>query len=165
MFVLWIIWLIFSRIIKLCYYLIEKPMRVFSMPAFIVWQYIAACIKIYAMVTCYNRTWGTRDITVKDGEVVRTKAGAANAATLLAGEKEDDDSPTGDTDEFSDSGSADTSATDPPHGEDGKPVHRIPFHLHPTIERDDFGRGHVNGKTRNDVRVNVDEISAGPTRV
>lgn len=89
---LWVVWLLVSRTIKLSYYLTEKPWRILSMPSFIIWQYIAAGIKIYAMVTCYNRTWGTRDITVKDGEVIRTKKGAAKAAALLQNSKSDPDS-------------------------------------------------------------------------
>lgn len=159
MFVLWIIWLIFSRMVKLSYYLVEKPWRILSMPAFIIWQYIAAIIKIYAMVTCYNRTWGTRDITVKDGEVVRTKEGAANAASLMAGEKTEDE--TG-TDEYTDSGtgsaSGDTSDSIEGSPRYPPPVHKIPYHLHPSIERDDFGRGHVFPDDL-EVRVDIDEIS------
>jgi len=158
MFVLWVIWLIFSRIIKLSYYLVENPWRIFSMPAFIIWQYIAAVIKIYAMFTCYNRTWGTRDITVKDGQVVRTNEGAKNAANLMketntgtgtGGTGEDD------TDELTDTGSG--SSEYDGNGNNGKKKrsshkngngnnngsHRMPHHLHPNIERDDFGRGHV----------------------
>lgn len=72
--VLWFVWLILSRSVKLCHYLVENPKRILFMPVFIVWQYIAAGIKIYAMVTCYNRTWGTRDITVKEGKVIRTNS-------------------------------------------------------------------------------------------
>ena len=66
----------------------------------------------------------------------------------------------GESDDYTDTGSNSSETNG-----DTKPVHRIPHHLHPTIERDDFGRGHAPAnasqvrKTDTHVSINVDQIS------
>lgn len=125
-FFLWLIWVLISRIIKLCFYLWEKPLRIFYMPMFIVWQYVAAFIKIYAMFTCFNRTWGTRDVTVKNGEVVRTKGGAAEAAALQAKNKKDGDENSDGTDSDSDGEASDTDT-----GRDGNAYSKMEPYVEP----------------------------------
>jgi cellulose synthase/poly-beta-1,6-N-acetylglucosamine synthase-like glycosyltransferase len=66
-------WLLFSRSLRICYHLIEKPHHILYMPLFIVFQYFQAIVRIYAMFTVYNRSWGTRNVTVgKDNQVQRT---------------------------------------------------------------------------------------------
>ena len=67
------VWLLFSRTIRLCYHLYEKPHHIVYIPLFILFQYYQAATRIYAMFTVYNRSWGTRNVTVgKDGQVQRT---------------------------------------------------------------------------------------------
>lgn len=185
--VLWLIWVLFSRMVKLSYYLIDNPWRIFHMPAFIIWQYIAAGIKIYAMCTCYNRTWGTRDITVKDGEVIRTKGGAADAAELMKGEMLEDStvsSSSGNSQDYTDEETASSEVSEQTlsvsmsytlsqrsqqsgMGRANMPTvgsgHRIPYHLHPSIVRDEFGRGAMAGDDALDSIIMDDfSVSDGP---
>lgn len=61
-FIGWIIWLHFSRIVRLAYYLYKKPWNVVYMPFFILFQYLQAAIRIIAILTIYERGWGTRNI-------------------------------------------------------------------------------------------------------
>jgi cellulose synthase/poly-beta-1,6-N-acetylglucosamine synthase-like glycosyltransferase len=66
-------WLLFSRCLRLIYHLFEKPHHIIYLPLFIFFQYYQAITRIYAMFTVYNRSWGTRNVTVgKDGQVQRT---------------------------------------------------------------------------------------------
>lgn len=65
-----IAWLMFSRALRICYHLYEKPHHILYIPVFIVFQYFQAFVKIYAMLTLYNRSWGTRNVTVGKGNVV-----------------------------------------------------------------------------------------------
>ena len=71
--VVWMIWLVFSRIIKIANHLIEHPLRIFWIPIFVGFQYILMGLKIYAIFTCNNRSWITRSVKVgKDNKIVRT---------------------------------------------------------------------------------------------
>lgn len=92
--VAYIAWLIVSRAIRLCYHFVEHPGHIFYLPAFVLFQYIQGVIRIYALFTLYNRSWGTRSVTVgKDGKVART------------GEMKDASGGNADYDEMSDDGS------------------------------------------------------------
>lgn len=71
LFVGYLIWLFVSRCIRLFYYLWEYPWHIFMIPLFIVFQYFQALIRLYALVTLYERGWGTRKINVKGNEIVR----------------------------------------------------------------------------------------------
>ncbi len=68
-----LVWLLFSRAIRLVYHFIEKPHHIIYLPLFVLFQYYQAAVRIYAMFTVYNRSWGTRAVTVgKDGQILRT---------------------------------------------------------------------------------------------
>lgn len=77
----WVIWLTFSRFVRVCYYFVRHPLHVVLIPVFIVFQYIQAIIRIYALLTLYERGWGTRTIVLngntiarKDDDVISTEA-------------------------------------------------------------------------------------------
>lgn len=67
-----ICWIIFSRALRLCYHLYEKPHHIIYIPFFIFFQYFQALVRIYAMFTVYNRNWGTRSVSVIGNQVQRT---------------------------------------------------------------------------------------------
>jgi cellulose synthase/poly-beta-1,6-N-acetylglucosamine synthase-like glycosyltransferase len=67
----WLIWLVFTRSLKLCYYLWKHPQYIVYIPVFIAFQYVQGVVRIYALLTLFNMNWGTKDVTVKDGKVVR----------------------------------------------------------------------------------------------
>lgn len=68
----WVIWLFISRVMKLCYYLWDVPHYILYVPLFVLFQYVQAFVRIYALFTLYNRGWGTRDIKIKGNNVVRS---------------------------------------------------------------------------------------------
>jgi hypothetical protein len=71
--VAYVIWLLVSRAVRLCYHFAEHPGQIVYLPFFVVFQYLQALIRVYALLTLYNRSWGTRQVTVgKDGKVART---------------------------------------------------------------------------------------------
>jgi cellulose synthase/poly-beta-1,6-N-acetylglucosamine synthase-like glycosyltransferase len=67
----WVCWLIFSRCIRLSYYLIKHPHHIIFMPFFIIFQYLQAVIRLVALLTLYERGWGTRNITLKGNTIAR----------------------------------------------------------------------------------------------
>jgi hypothetical protein len=67
----WVIWLFVSRVIKLGYYLYEHPLYIIYVPVFVIFQYVQAIIKIWALLTLSNRKWGNRSINVVNNQVVR----------------------------------------------------------------------------------------------
>lgn len=67
----WIVWLLASRSIKLCYYIWDHPLRIFYVPLFIPFQYMLALVRIYTLVTLNDRAWGTRSVAVVNNQVVR----------------------------------------------------------------------------------------------
>jgi cellulose synthase/poly-beta-1,6-N-acetylglucosamine synthase-like glycosyltransferase len=73
----WVIWLCFSRGLKLCYYLWEHPGRFWAIPFFVLFQYVASVARIWALCTLFEMKWGTKDITVKDGQVISDVDGKA----------------------------------------------------------------------------------------
>lgn len=72
LFIAYMVWMFISRCIKLYYYLWEYPQHIIMVPLFILFQYAQALIRLYALVTLYERGWGTRTIEVKGNEVVRS---------------------------------------------------------------------------------------------
>jgi hypothetical protein len=71
--VAWGIWLIVSRSVRLIYHFAEHPYQLIYLPIFVLFQYLQAFIRIYALFTLRNRSWGTRAVTVnKDGQIART---------------------------------------------------------------------------------------------
>jgi cellulose synthase/poly-beta-1,6-N-acetylglucosamine synthase-like glycosyltransferase len=71
MFVGWLAWLVFSRILRLAYYFVKHPWHVIFIPFFIVFQYLQAIVRIWALFTLYERGWGTRNITLKGNTIER----------------------------------------------------------------------------------------------
>lgn len=69
--VCWLIWLVFSRSIRLAYYLVKKPWNLIFIPFFIVFQYIQGIIRIFALFTIYERGWGTRNIKLVGNTIAR----------------------------------------------------------------------------------------------
>lgn len=81
----WVIWLMVSRTIKLCYNIWDHPTRVFYVPIFIPFQYGLALVRIYTLLTLNDRAWGTRSVAVVGNEVVRV---GDMAALVAKGDKE-----------------------------------------------------------------------------
>jgi glycosyltransferase involved in cell wall biosynthesis len=71
MFVGWLIWLIVSRVLRLAYYFIKNPWHVIFIPFFIIFQYIQAIVRVWALFTLYERGWGTRNITLNGNTIER----------------------------------------------------------------------------------------------
>lgn len=67
----WFAWVLFSRTMKLCYYFWEHPRYIIYLPLFIVFQYVQAFVRVWALLTLYNRNWGTRTIKYKGNQVIR----------------------------------------------------------------------------------------------
>lgn len=83
----YVLWLLASRAIRLCYHFVEHPFHILYLPFFLVFQYLQAFIRIWALITILDFHWGTRDVGVgKDGLVARTgemeDAGADESETL-----------------------------------------------------------------------------------
>lgn len=53
-------WWFFSRTVRLFGYFREKPKRLVYLPAYIVYTYVNAIIKIYALATIVEHSWATR---------------------------------------------------------------------------------------------------------
>lgn len=67
----WCVWLVFSRIIRLSYYFIKNPANIIFIPFFIMFQYLQAIIRILALLTLYERGWGTRNIVFVGNTIAR----------------------------------------------------------------------------------------------
>lgn len=72
LFLAYVVWQFVSRGIKLYYYLWEFPHHILYIPLFLLFQYAQALIRLYALLTLYERGWGTRKIEVKGNEIVRS---------------------------------------------------------------------------------------------
>ena len=68
----WLIWLVFSRGLKLIHHFYRKPKDIIYLPIYILYQYFIVFIRLYALMSLSNRKWGNRAIDVVDGKVVRT---------------------------------------------------------------------------------------------
>ncbi len=69
----WIIWLLFSRGIKLIHHFNRKPIDIIYLPIYIIYQYLLMIIRILALFQLSNSSWGTRDVGVNENnEYVRT---------------------------------------------------------------------------------------------
>lgn len=71
LFVGWLCWLMFSRIVRLAYYLWNHPLHVIYIPFWIIFQYVQAAIRLMALITIYERGWGTRTITFVGNTIQR----------------------------------------------------------------------------------------------
>ena len=71
MFVGWLCWLLFSRFVRLAYYFWNHPLHVVYLPFWILFQYMQAIIRIMALLTVYERGWGTRSINFVGNTIQR----------------------------------------------------------------------------------------------
>lgn len=82
-FIGWLVWLHFSRIVRLSYYLYKKPWHVIFMPIMIIFQYIQGLVRVYALFTVYERGWGTRNIKFSGNTIQRDGAEATIAENAI----------------------------------------------------------------------------------
>ena len=71
------LWWQISRSAKLLPHLYRRPSSFFFIPAYVVFSWVMAIIKIHALMTIRKQRWLTRQVAVENGEVVRT-AGTAD---------------------------------------------------------------------------------------
>lgn len=71
-FVGWIVWLHFSRFLKLVLHIKRVPLDIFYLTIWIVYQYLMAFIRIYALFTMLQTQWGNRAVSVVHNQVTRT---------------------------------------------------------------------------------------------
>ena len=74
------LWWQISRSAKLLPHLYRRPSSFFFIPAYLVFSWVMAIIKIHALLTIRKQRWLTRQVAVENGEVVRTSAAADDAA-------------------------------------------------------------------------------------
>ncbi|RKP13990.1 glycosyltransferase family 2 protein [Piptocephalis cylindrospora] len=73
------IWLLATRVVKLTPHLWKRPQDVIHIPAFVLFNYYFAIMKLYALCTLHVTAWGTRQGV--DDEVVEAEAVAAISNT------------------------------------------------------------------------------------
>jgi hypothetical protein len=56
----YIIWLLFTRFIKLVPHFLKRPLDIWVLPAWLLFNYYFAIMKIYALFTLHEVGWGTR---------------------------------------------------------------------------------------------------------
>jgi hyaluronan synthase len=67
-------WWQISRSAKLLPHLTQRPSSFFYIPGYVVVSWVMALIKIWALLTIRTQHWLTRDVAVRNGQVVRTAA-------------------------------------------------------------------------------------------
>ncbi len=55
-------------------HLYRRPSSFFFIPAYLVFSWVMAIIKLHALVTIRKQRWLTRQVAVENGEVVRTSS-------------------------------------------------------------------------------------------
>jgi hyaluronan synthase len=68
---LYLVWWIVSRFVKMLPHLVRVPRDIVILPAFIVMNFGMAFLKLHALLTVHQHKWGTRPVEVVDGQVVR----------------------------------------------------------------------------------------------
>jgi hyaluronan synthase len=74
-------WWQISRSAKLLPHLRQRPSSFLFILPYVVVSWVMALIKLYALLTLRKQRWGTRQVAVRDGEVVRTGDPVATPAT------------------------------------------------------------------------------------
>jgi glycosyltransferase involved in cell wall biosynthesis len=74
------LWWQISRSAKLLPHIYRRPSSFFFIPAYIVFSWVMAIIKLHALLTIRKQRWLTRQVAVENGAVVRTSADAEEAA-------------------------------------------------------------------------------------
>lgn len=79
-------WWQISRSAKMLPHLRRRPSSFFFIPGYVVVSWVMALIKLQALLTVRRQRWLTRQVAVRDGEVVRTTAPAPGPAALTDAE-------------------------------------------------------------------------------
>lgn len=66
----WYAWVIITRFLKLIYYFWDCPSHIIYLPIFVVFQYVQAFVKVWALFTLSNRNWGTRSVAMVGNQAV-----------------------------------------------------------------------------------------------
>lgn len=82
MFLTWIIWLHFSRALKLALHFKRVPGHILYLPIWICYQYLLGFVRIYALFTMLRTRWGNRAVVVVGNQVMRTGEFADQAAEM-----------------------------------------------------------------------------------
>ena len=69
--IVWLIWLLVSRYLKLVHYFYFNPTKIIYLPVYIVFQYFNVGVSFYTLFTLHNRTWGSRSINIVNNQIVR----------------------------------------------------------------------------------------------
>jgi glycosyltransferase involved in cell wall biosynthesis len=77
------LWWQISRSAKLLPHIYRRPSSFFFIPAYLLFSWVMAIIKIHALLTIRKQRWLTRQVAVENGEVVRTAADADEAAASV----------------------------------------------------------------------------------
>ena len=80
-------WWQLSRAAKLQPHIRRRPSSFFVVPGYVAVSWLMALIKIYALVTIRRQRWGTRQVAVENGQVVRTGTGALADTVLFPEQK------------------------------------------------------------------------------
>jgi cellulose synthase/poly-beta-1,6-N-acetylglucosamine synthase-like glycosyltransferase len=80
-------WWQLSRAAKLQPHIRRRPSSFFLVPGYVAVSWVMAFIKIYALVTIRRQRWGTRQVAVENGQVVRTGTDAPSDVAVLIPEQ------------------------------------------------------------------------------
>lgn len=88
-FVGWVIWLHFSRALKLVMHFKRRPSHMKYLTIWIAYQYLMGFVRMYSMVTMLKTHWGNRAVAVVDNEVIRVGEFANHGQDVENGEIEE----------------------------------------------------------------------------
>ncbi|MBL8924734.1 MAG: glycosyltransferase [Pseudonocardia sp.] len=78
------LWWQISRSAKLLPHLYRRPSSFFFIPAYVMFSWVMAIIKLHALVTIRKQRWLTRQVAVENGAVVRTAGTGEDPAEIAA---------------------------------------------------------------------------------